>query len=1308
MAPPLVKKAAAPSRIVATEMLDRIKESLAKIRNSFGTEEAERLVHAADEGANLGLYTPRALERAVGGNGHLLTVMDPGRFQDFAARIPDQHFAADPYNLAMDYRFKPGRNKFEHVMEEYGDIGRESGWSEVPELRFSMGTKQPVLNDPNIGAILPTKRDYPYVQSHEGRHRSMAIDRYLQEPKSLVVIRPHVQSDLLMMPTPNDTHAERLAYFKQFLESKGRRVVPEEQSYSPLLGRGLTEKTLPKLDELFAEGGPVHMREGGGMLRRLATRFEKGISDWYGDSSRKAAEQAMWESRSNGMEAGRFGTEDWLSPRLLGQPSSVMMGELYAPEAGAGYGKQQRPPNSSGYNTFRVEVDEGSKPGFQIHTHPPLTLDGQRMASNGDRLTEWNNGGVGPITPSRGDLRNWLIGYGHYPERAPNLTSYIHGGQDDQIMAMGTPDYAKSRGAMSMQDMVKKALNTESRFNADAWKVANDPDVRAISYAYGMKNPTQLWGLLGNEALARQGVPITMEQNARYGNGLAEDALNDVVHKLFQRGNFAEGGAIRMAGAGSVADKITKVGGALRRLSGKARDEVVQEAVEANKRLKPDEFLPANPRVQTVDDPQRLAYPGIYRNPKEIAQQALDAVIPEGEAMKTLFGVSRGDLDAISQGRNYGALSAPDHAFPFPARGRGAAVSEGVLTPANMRRIVDISGESLKHDPLKFTRSWYEMQPFWDRAAELGLSPEEMQRMNARIGLHSALADPRSEVNRGTLANKLINEGRLDDYVNFGGYGTKGSIMRNGEYRPSRFEVEGFPADMLDMKSHLAHKAHVGKLLELEKQGFYPPSSPKVATYIQATDPLYPDPRRPIADSHFARGIGYGDVRQTASPGVELSGPEYRDLLPWWEKASDKLDLHPRDHQAMLWNVMGPQTGVKYIGPPKLEILSDEIMKASRRLGVAPDMARDMVITGKAGAYAHGGSVDDSPPFFDYQTPEIGSEGMGALSSNADALGSTDMLGIGHGPSQAMLAQTNAVDADADRLMASVPKMQPMRPQQQGGGGGGGDAMKGIGQIANLAMQFLPMLLEEGGSVPGYAEGGAGPAYDPMTQDNYDALMMGGDDYGDGRFTRTPAERRVVRERALAGQQPYFDDLNQNAGDFWSNELENLRKVGYHPAKYGMGALHRLGSAISPEGPSAEDIANFVSPDMGMRHEYGPVAAPLDVLLILANTMTAGGMLGRIGKQTLSKFTPTMRRMVWPTAAPVYGEAAREMSGYADGGEVEDGYQYSHEADWDGVPGASMYAQGGVVDDDALLYHAIDTQNFSRGGALRACGGYAR
>ena len=40
---------------------------------------------------------------------------------------------------------------------------------------------------------------------------------------------------------------------------------------------------------------------------------------------------------------------------------------------------------------------------------------------------------------------------------------------------------------------------------------------------------------------------------------------------------------------------------------------------------------------------------------------------------------------------------------------------------------------------------------------------------------------------------------------------------------------------------------------------------------------------------------------------------------------------------------------------------------------------------------------------------------------------------------------------------------------------------------------------------------------------------------------------------------------------------------------------------------------------------------------------------------------------------------------------------------------ASFFARGGRVDDDALLYHAIDTQPFKRGGALRACsGGYTR
>lgn len=573
MAPPVVKKAGPASPYVQSDMAQRIKDSLDKVANFMGIANRERLERAADEGANLALYTPRALEKAVSeSQKHLLTVMDPARFQDFAARLSNSTLHEVPYITAHEFRARPGYNRFQDVMQTYGDIGRESGWSEVPELRFSMGRKKPLLFNER-GALTEAVEDYPFVQSHEGRHRNMAIEHYLKEPKSLVVIRPQIagfdrngvaRSDLDMLPFKNDLEARD--YFKDFLLSRGRRVVPEERDYSPLLGRQLTEKTLPKLDELFSEGGEVHMREGGGMLRRLATRFEKGIADWYGDNSRKAADQVMFESRSTGNEAGRFGTEDWLSPKLLAHPSSVEMDKLYVPDPNVAYGHTQRPAEKSGYNTFRVEVDEGSKPGFQIHTHPPLTVEGRRMPI-GDRLTTWNNGGVGPIAPSRGDLDNWLFGYGHYPERAPNLTSYIHGGQGDQIMALGTPDYAKSQTSMSMADMLDKALRANGQFSEEAWKVANDPDVRAISYAYGVTNPSPMWGMLNNEVLARHGVPVTIDKNARYGKGFAEDALNDVVTKLFQRGNFAEGGEVQHFDKGNL---VKRVKGALSGFADKA------------------------------------------------------------------------------------------------------------------------------------------------------------------------------------------------------------------------------------------------------------------------------------------------------------------------------------------------------------------------------------------------------------------------------------------------------------------------------------------------------------------------------------------------------------------------------------------------------------------------------------------------------------------------------------------------------------------------------------------------------------------
>jgi hypothetical protein len=53
-----------------------------------------------------------------------------------------------------------------------------------------------------------------------------------------------------------------------------------------------------------------------------------------------------------------------------------------------------------------------------------------------------------------------------------------------------------------------------------------------------------------------------------------------------------------------------------------------------------------------------------------------------------------------------------------------------------------------------------------------------------------------------------------------------------------------------------------------------------------------------------------------------------------------------------LWGAYAPQTGVETtIGAPKLEILATQIGKVATRLGVSPETARDMVITGQTGAF---------------------------------------------------------------------------------------------------------------------------------------------------------------------------------------------------------------------------------------------------------------------------------------------------------------------------------------------------------------------
>lgn len=83
-------------------------------------------------------------------------------------------------------------------------------------------------------------------------------------------------------------------------------------------------------------------------------------------------------------------------------------------------------------------------------------------------------------------------------------------------------------------------------------------------------------------------------------------------------------------------------------------------------------------------------------------------------------------------------------------------------------------------------------------------------------------------------------------------------------------------------------------------------------------------------------------------------------LHPWWrDRVAAQAGLESVPAQALTWGAYSPYTGVESaIGAPKLEILSTQIGKVAQRLGVSPETARDMVITGKAGAFRDGGSAN--------------------------------------------------------------------------------------------------------------------------------------------------------------------------------------------------------------------------------------------------------------------------------------------------------------------------------------------------------------
>lgn len=351
--------------------------------------------------------------------------------------------------------------------------------------------------------------------------------------------------------------------------------------------------------------------------------------------------------------------------------------------------------------------------------------------------------------------------------------------------------------------------------------------------------------------------------------------------------------------------------------------------------------------VQTVNDPYRMMYPGIYAHPREIAAQAATRVVPEDPMLKQLWGVTRDDLEQISRARDPNMQS---DVVLRAQNARGSDAVRNVMTPANEQRLQDILGEAGKVPGLRQTDAWYMMDPMYRRLEEM-FGPEEAAKryrhLNTMTGMASPGSDVLTEIQRGTGAHWLERQGRFDDFVRYGGVAEKD-------------RGANFPADMRYIGGHPYHKTSQAGPMQNYLQSeprILRGEAPKVPEYVEAAG--VPETgyqtASPVGDAHFSRGIGLADTRKGPTDvGASWSRSEYETGSPWWrEKVARPLDLNAVQAQARLWNVLGPQTGVDSpIGAGKLELLSQQIAKASRRLGVSPETARDMILSGGAGAGA--------------------------------------------------------------------------------------------------------------------------------------------------------------------------------------------------------------------------------------------------------------------------------------------------------------------------------------------------------------------
>lgn len=450
-----------------------------------------------------------------------------------------------------------------------------------------------------------------------------------------------------------------------------------------------------------------------------------------------------------------------------------------------------------------------------------------------------------------------------------------------------------------------------------------------------------------------------------------------------------------------------------------------------------------NPARQTVRNPQRMAFPGIYKDPREIAAEAASRVEPEDPSLKRLFGVTRDDLYQMGKGRK-GNL--PGTLPGAAANPKGARAAQDVMTPQNTQRLLDVLSEAERHPELvRGMDPWYITDPAFQRMAQLigfDNAVREYNKMNHLSGMASPASSVMTEIPRGTAAYALASQGRFPEFMKYAGV-------------PESKRTRRFPKDIRNVPGHAYHKtAQAGPMAKYLDLGEMTMKTPKVPLYILASG--VPETgfqtETPVGDAHWSRGVGLADTRNPkmvkgveAIPGASVTNPEMSTLQPWWKQLAHQLGLESVPAQARLWGTMAPQTGVDTpIGAGKLELLARNIMMTAHRLGVSPETARDLVLTGKTYAgRAEGGHV----------------ENCGCKACN----GPTQDEMLAH----VMLHKAEGGAVDIRQIGAEEAPNMPVKEYVKPAGGQGLPVGGVDFQPQQPGQQFLPGAQEPAGQVPG-------------------------------------------------------------------------------------------------------------------------------------------------------------------------------------------------------------------------------------------------